>query len=203
MPLADIRLPGAHNVSNVLAATAVGLLSGVPAVRIRQAVRAFAGLEGRLETVLRLDGVRFVNDTKATQQDATIAALHSIEPPIVLIAGGLDKRLPLDGLARHVAERAAAVVLIDETGPLMARLFRGAGAAVVEQSGSMEAAVSLAHALARDMLAATGAREATVLLSPAAAGIETFSNRSVRGDAFRHAVENLAARRVASGERWS
>ena len=193
MPVDDIRLPGAHNVSNVLAAVTVGLLFGIAADRLRQAIRSFKGLEHRLETVLRLDGVLFVNDTKATQVDAVIAALHSFEPPIVLIAGGGGKDLPLDGLAREVAARASAAVLIGETGPEMARLFRAAGARNVEQADDMQQAVSRAFRLARDELATTSAREATILLSPAASGVETFTNRSVRGDEFKDAVRKLAA----------
>ena len=111
MPLDEIPLPGAHNVSNVLAAVAAGLLFGIAPDAIRRAVAGFSGVEHRLEPVAVVDGVRFVNDSQGTQPDAVIAALRSFAPPIVLIAGGRTKNVPLDELAAEVAQRAAAVVV--------------------------------------------------------------------------------------------
>ncbi len=99
LPLDEIRLLGAHNVSNVLAAVAVGLLFGVAPDAIRRAVAEFRGVEHRLEPVAVLDGVRFVNDSQGTQPDAVIAGLQSLPAPVVLIAGGRPKGVPIDELA--------------------------------------------------------------------------------------------------------
>ena len=93
-----------------------------------------------------LDGVQFVNDSQGTQPDAVIAALHAFDPPIVLIAGGRDKGVDLTGLASVVAERAAAAVLIGESGPTLERLFRAAGLREAERAATLDEAVRMAHA---------------------------------------------------------
>ena len=149
MPVDELRIPGAHNVSNALAAVAVGLLFGIAPDAIREAAAAFAGVEHRLETVAVIDGVRFVNDSQGTQPDAVIAALRAFDPPVVLIAGGRDKGVDLDELAPVVAERAAAAVVIGESGPDLERRFRAAGLEQVERAASLEDAVARADALAR------------------------------------------------------
>ena len=153
MPLGDIALPGAHNVSNVLAAVAAGLLLGVAPDAIRRAVAGFRGVEHRLEPVALVDGVLFVNDSQGTQPDAVIAALRSFEQPLVLIAGGRGKGLAMDELAGVVAERASAAVLIGESAPDLAEAFGAAGLARIEPASSLEEAVALADALARRLLA--------------------------------------------------
>ena len=192
MPVSEIQLRGAHNVSNVMAAIAVGTLLDVETAAMRDAVRAFAGLENRLESVATVAGVHFINDTQATQPDAVIAALRSFEPPIVLIAGGADKCLPFDKLSTEVAARAYAVVLIGETAPAMERLFRDAGAPHVERADDVGEAVHRANDLAHRALSEIRAQQATVLLSPAAAGIDLLTGYSVRGDLFKRAVAEIA-----------
>ena len=114
----ELGIPGAHNVSNALAAVAVGPPLR-PRARRRSARRPprSPGVEHRLEPVALIDGVRFVNDSQGTQPDAVIAALRAFDPPIVLIAGGRDKGVDLSALAPVAAERAAAAVLIGESGP--------------------------------------------------------------------------------------
>ena len=191
MPIDELGVPGAHNVSNALAATAVALLFGIPPESIRRAAGEFTGVEHRLERVAEIDGVRFVNDSQGTQPDAVIAALRAFEPPIVLIAGGRDKGIDLFELAQVVAGRAAAAVLIGESGPALERLFRAAGLARTERAATLEAAVDAADALAREARQATGAT-ATVLLSPAAASFDMFADYEARGRAFKAAVARLA-----------
>ena len=200
MRASELGVPGAHNVSNALAAVAVGLLFGVAPAEIREAAAAFTGVEHRLEPVAVIDGVRFVNDSQGTQPDAVIAALRAFEAPVVLIAGGRDKGVDLDELVDVVADRAAAAVVIGETGPDLERRFRVAGLDRVERAGSMEEAVARADVLARDALA--GATRpaapglATVLLSPAAASFDMFPDYAARGRAFKTAVASLAAARA-------
>ena len=189
LPIEELGIPGAHNVSNALAASAAALLFGIEPEAIRRAAAAFAGVEHRLERVAEIDGVRFVNDSQGTQPDAVIAALRAFEAPIVLIAGGRDKGVDLSELATVVAERAAAAVLIGESGPALERLFRGAGLATTERASTLEDAVEAADGLARK---ARGDGTATVLLSPAAASFDMFADYEARGRAFKAAVRRLA-----------
>jgi UDP-N-acetylmuramoylalanine--D-glutamate ligase len=193
IPLSDIRLPGAHNVSNVLAAIAAGLLVGVSPDAIHRAVADFTGVEHRLEPVALVERVLFVNDSQGTQPDAVVAALRSFEKPLVLIAGGRDKGLDMDELASVVAERASAAVLIGESAPDLAEVFGAAGLARIEPASSLEEAVALADALARQLLAQDPSARATVLLSPAAASFDMFVDYAARGRAFKAAVAALAA----------
>ncbi len=202
MPVDELAIPGAHNVSNALAAIAVALAFGVDPAGIRGAAAAFTGVEHRLEPVAIVDGVRFINDSQGTQPDAVIAALRAFGPPIVLIAGGRDKGIDLTDLAPVVAERAAAAVLIGESGPGLESSFRAAGLTRTERAASLEEAVGRADAIARDILATgDGPDQATVLLSPAAASFDMFVDYAARGRAFKAAVAALAAARPREGDR--
>jgi UDP-N-acetylmuramoylalanine--D-glutamate ligase len=208
LPVDEVTLPGRHNLSNVLAAVAVGLLFGVAPDGIRAAVASFEGVEHRLETVAVVDGIRYVNDSQGTQPDAVVAALRSFPPPVVLIAGGQDKGVPLDDLAREAVARAAAVILIGESAPLLAAALAEAGHRHVERVSSLEEAVergaALARHLAEEPLAGSAARPATpghapggapslatLLLSPAAASFDMFVDYAARGRAFKAAVASL------------
>ena len=196
MPVDEIPLQGEHNLSNVLAAVAVSLLFGVAPDAIRAAVAGFAGVEHRLELVAEVDRVRYVNDSQGTQPAATMAALRSFPRPLVLIAGGREKGLAIDELARVVAQRADAAVLIGEAGDAFATAFGAAGLARVERRASLEAALERADAMARAELAAAPLGSvATVLLSPAAASFDMFTDYAARGQAFKTAVRALADRR--------
>jgi UDP-N-acetylmuramoylalanine--D-glutamate ligase len=196
LPIDELAIPGAHNVSNALAAVAVGLLFGLEPGAIRAAAAEFQGVEHRLESVAVVDGVRFVNDSQGTQPDAVIAALRAFDAPVVLIAGGRDKGVDLDALGPVVAERAVAAVVIGETGPDLQRRFRDAGLATVERARSMDDAVQRADALARQAMAPGSAGVATVLLSPAAASFDMFPDYAARGAAFKSAVAALADTRT-------
>ena len=195
MPIGELAIPGAHNVSNALAAVAVALLFGVAPDAIRQAAATFTGVEHRLESVALIDGVRFVNDSQGTQPDAVIAALRAFEAPVVLIAGGRDKGVDLSALPPVVAERAVAAVVIGESGPGLGARFREAGLTVVEAAADLPDAVRRADALAREALRAAGpsAGPATVLLSPAAASFDMFVDYAARGRAFKDVVAMIAA----------
>jgi len=196
MPVDELGIPGRHNVSNALAAIAVGLLFGVAPDAIRRAAAGFTGVEHRLQSVGLLDGVRFVNDSQGTQPDAVIAALRAFPAPVVLIAGGRDKGVDLAELARVAAETASAAVLIGESGPDIERLLRDAGLGRTARATTLDEAVEAADAFAH--LALAGAPEgtvATVLLSPAAASFDMFEDYAARGQAFIDAVGRLAAAR--------
>ncbi|MBA2719685.1 MAG: UDP-N-acetylmuramoyl-L-alanine--D-glutamate ligase [Chloroflexi bacterium] len=201
LPIEELAIPGRHNVSNALAAVATALLFGVAPDAIRRAAAGFTGVEHRLEPVGLIDGVRFVNDSQGTQPDAVIAALRAFEGPLVLIAGGRDKGVDLTGLAPVVAERAAAAVLIGESGADLETRFRAAGLARTERVATLEEAVRTADAIAREELAGGASEPATVLLSPAAASFDMFVDYAARGRAFKDAVAGIAAERRTRGTR--
>ena len=198
MPVDELAIPGAHNVSNALAAVGVALLFGIAPDAIRRAAAAFTGVEHRLETVAVADGIRYVNDSQGTQPDAVIAALRAFSAPVVLIAGGRDKGADLSELAGVVAERASAAVLIGESAGAMADLFAASGLARIERAATLDEAVAVATTIARAELAAMGSAGsgpagpvATVLLSPAAASFDMFVDYAARGRAFKAAVGRL------------
>ena len=199
MPLDELAIPGRHNARNALAAVATGLLFGLAPDAIRRGAATFRGVEHRLETVAIIDGVRFVNDSQGTQPDAVIAALEAFEGPLILIAGGRDKGVDLQPLARVVARRASTAILIGESAPTLEALFSAAGLRHVERATSLEAAVERAARLAADAQAELGEAGsgplgplATVLLSPAAASFDMFVDYAARGRAFKAAVRRLA-----------
>jgi len=180
----DLRLRGAHNVGNALAAAAAAVLCGVPAQAIAPRMRTFQGLEHRLELVRELDGVSYYNDSKATTTEAAVAALRAFDEPVVLIAGGSDKNLPVSGLGREVAKRQVrAVVLLGTT----AAQLRGAIARRCDtpicMASDLPAAVRAACELARPGDA--------VVLSPGTASYDMFANFEERGRAFKLLVREL------------
>ena len=202
MPVGEIALPGRHNLSNLLAATGAALLFGVAPDAIRRQAASFRGVEHRLEVVAEIDGVRFVNDSQGTQPDAVAAALRSFDAPLVLIAGGRDKGVDLAALGPVAAARASAAVLIGESGPALASLFRAAGVPLVEEAGTLAVALPRAEAIARELLrGAPAGAVATVLLSPAAASFDQFPDYAARGRAFKDGVAALSAARVATAGR--
>jgi len=180
----DLKLAGLHNISNVMAALALGHAAGWPLDTMVRAVCEFRGLPHRCESVRALNGVEFINDSKGTNVGATVAALDSLAPGcerIVLIAGGDGKGADFSPLARPVAEHCRAAVLLGRDADRLAQAL--AGDVQIEKADSMEQAVALAARIARG-----GDR---VLLSPACASFDMFSGYEDRGDRFRQAVGGL------------
>ena len=173
-------LRGQHNAQNALAATAACLAAGLSLEEIRAGLKSFPGLAHRMEQVGRKGRVLFVNDSKATNADASAPALSSF-PRIYWIAGGLPKEGGIESL-RGFFPRIARAYLIGEAAPAFAATI--GEAAPYEIAGTLAAAVE--HA-ARDA-AADDAGETVVLLSPACASFDQFKNFEVRGEAFRQAV---------------
>ena len=201
LALERMPVPGWHSVSNAAAAVAAGIMWGIEPAAIGAGLEGFGGVEHRLEPVAESDGVRYVNDSQGTQPDAVAAALRAFQAPIVLIAGGRAKALDMTALATVVAERAAAAVLIGESGPDLEAAFRAAGLVRTERATTLEAAVIRADAIARDLLRdGPGGATATVLLSPAAASFDMFRDYEARGHAFKDAVRALVSGRSRGGE---
>ena len=159
---------------------------GVQGKAIRAALQEFAGVEHRLELVRELEGVRYVNDTTATNPAAALAALEAITTPIVLIAGGADKELEFTALGRAIAHRAKALVLLEgsATAPLRAAVeANGPAPASVGPYGDFAEAIGVARGLAEP--------GDTVLLSPGCASFGMFKNEFHRGEEFRRLVGKL------------
>jgi UDP-N-acetylmuramoylalanine--D-glutamate ligase len=194
-PVGEIALIGDHSVSNVLAAVAAGLALGVAPDAIRRAIASFTGVPHRLEPIALIDGIRYVDDSQATQPDAVAAALRSFEQPLILVAGGRSKGADLHDLARVVAERCSAAVVMGELSDELESTFRAAGLARIERSsGGIDGATLAAARLARELAAPSGSVRATVLLSPIGSSFDMFNNPfGARGDAFKSAVLRLAA----------
>lgn len=192
VPASGIALPGAHNLENVLAAAMIGRLLGVPAASMRRTIRTFRGLEHRLEDVLTVRGVRFVNDSKATTVDATLKALASFDRPIVLILGGRGKGGDFAPLRPAVRRRARSVVLVGEAADKIEKAL--GGVAPVDRVASYGEVVRTAFDRAR--------RGDVVLLAPAATSWDMFKNFEERGRTFKREVRRLAAglRRKGAGQ---
>jgi UDP-N-acetylmuramoylalanine--D-glutamate ligase len=183
LPTADVPLPGAHIVSDVLAAATAAELAGARPDAIADAIRGFGGVPHRLETVVVDDGVRYVNDSQATIPAAAIAGLEAFDAPVVLIAGGKDKGLDYAAFTDAIARCCRAVILIGETAGDLERLI--AGRVPTVRAADMSSAVRAA--------AGRAASGDVVLLAPAAASFDMFDDNAARGDAFRSAVADLAS----------
>ncbi len=181
LPVADVPLPGRHMLSDVAGAVLAADLAGASGEAIAAAIRDFAGVPHRLETIGERQGVRWVNDSQATTPDAAIAALRAFVAPIVLIAGGKDKGLDYGAFAEDIVSRARACVLIGETGTRLEALV--AGRVTVRRADTMAEAVQVAASVAQP--------GDVVLLAPAAASFDMFTDYAERGDAFRAALGAL------------
>ncbi len=178
----EIRLPGAHNRENAMAAAAACLARGVAPEAVREGLATFAGVAHRLETVATVAGVRYVNDSKATNVASAEVGLRAFAGGVHLIAGGSRKRSDYRPLAAPVRERCTAVYLIGETAPELRAALAPAGVPL-HDCGDLEDAVAAAHAAARP--------GDTVLLSPACASYDQYRSYEERGDRFRTLVTAL------------
>jgi UDP-N-acetylmuramoylalanine--D-glutamate ligase len=189
---ADIRLRGAHNVSNVLAACTIAQSIGVSMAAMRQVITSFSGVPHRLEWVGRVGGVDYYNDSIATTPERMQAALRAFREPVVLLAGGRDKHLPWAEAVQLMMERARQVILFGEAADLIARQLSEAIASAASETppgmhrcDTLEQAVTLAaeHAEAGDV----------VLLSPGCASFDQFRDFTERGERFRQFVQGMTA----------
>jgi UDP-N-acetylmuramoylalanine--D-glutamate ligase len=178
MPVAEIGLAGAHNVENVLAAVCAAKLAALPSEVIRSAVAAFRAVEHRLEFVREFAGVRYYNDSKATNVDATAKAVEAFAGGIHLILGGKDKDSDYTTLGPLLRERVKTVITIGSAAEKIEREL--AGVVKIERAQTLERAVRLASELAE--------AGDTVLLAPACASFDQFKNYEERGRVFKALV---------------
>lgn len=181
IPASEISIRGAHNLANAMAATLAARRVGVSAVSIRATLRNFKGVEHRLEFVREVDGVTYVNDSKATNVDSVWYALQSFEHPLIVLIGGRDKGNDYSRLLELVRSRVRGVVAIGESADRVESAF---GTVVpVRRAGDMTSAVTVARNLSRP--------GDIVLLSPACASFDWFENYEHRGREFKRIVMAL------------
>ena len=179
MPLDEIKIVGMHNVQNCMAAAALARAAGVSDAVIRSTIAAFKGVEHRIEFVRELCGVRYYNDSKGTNPDATITALKAFEQPVILLVGGFEKGLAMDEVKKHLGH-VKKVIGFGVCGPrLVAELVGSDGIVVETMNRTLEAAHSLAEA------------GDVVLLSPTTSSFDQFSCYEERGEVFVKLVNAL------------
>jgi UDP-N-acetylmuramoylalanine--D-glutamate ligase len=180
---AEVRLAGRFNLDNAEAAAVVCLARGIDPEAVRTALRDFPGVPHRFETVAEIDGVRYVNDSKATNPSAAAAALRSFEGGVHAILGGSRKGGSFDGLP---VDSVCTAYLIGEAAEAIAGALAGTGVEVV-RSGDLERAVAEASRRAQP--------GDTVLLAPACASFDQYRDYEERGEHFRALVRALAEER--------
>lgn len=183
LPVAELKISGGHNAANALAALALADACGVPRAAALTALRTFAGLAHRMNWVADSGGVRWINDSKATNVGATLAAVAGLAGPLVLIAGGDGKGQDFAPLAGAFSGKVRCCVLIGRDARALEASLGGACA--VEHARTLEDAVAAARRIAQP--------GDTVLLSPACASLDMFRDYAHRGEAFSNAVMEVAA----------
>lgn len=180
-------MPGKHNRQNLLLAVTAARLAGIECEVIAEAIAQFKGVPHRLERVRTLEGIEFINDSKATNYDAARVGLSGVASPVVLIAGGQAKAGDDRPWMETIQQQAVSVLLIGEAAPSFARRLHELGYFDYEIVENLENAVPKAYAIARERQAKA------VLLSPACASFDQFANFEIRGDRFRELCLALAS----------
>ena len=176
----EMKLFGGHNVENALAACSAAYLAGVAPSQMAKLLREFSGVEHRIEPVATLEGVRWFNDSKATNPESSIKALEAFPGQVILIAGGRDKNTDLAEFMNLVKQKVDRLILIGEAAARFAAAAQAAGVKNIVQAGSLAEAVETARQLARS--------PQVVLLSPACASYDMFDNYEQRGRIFKQLV---------------
>ncbi len=182
MPTSQLSLEGKHNVKNAMAAATVAQLLKIRKDTIRESLSDFQGVEHRLEKVLKIQNVQYINDSKATNVNATFFALDSMTTPTVWIVGGVDKGNDYTELLSLVNEKVKAIICLGIDNAKLIETFGGVVDVLVEATSMVEA-VRQAYKIAE--------KGDTVLLSPACASFDLFENYEDRGRQFKQAVQNL------------
>ena len=177
-----LTLEGQHNVKNAMAASLASLLVNVRKEAILQSIQSFQGVPHRLEKVLKINHVQYINDSKATNINATYYALDGIKKPIVWIVGGVDKGNDYSELMPLVREKVKAIICLGVDNTKLMETF-GNVVEIMEQTMAMSEAVKMAYKMA--------SRGDAVLLSPACASFDLFDNYEDRGNQFKKAIQKL------------
>ena len=180
----ELQLFGKHNIQNCLAATLLAYAAGAPLDIIQRVLKSFKGVEHRIEPVRTINGVKYYNDSKATNTDAAIKALEAFSGHLILIAGGHDKMTPLEEFMELAAQKVDTLILIGEAADRFEEAAKKAGIKDIRRTGfNMEAAVTMA----RDIAVAPQ----VVLFSPACSSFDMYNNFEQRGSVFKQYVNML------------
>lgn len=179
----EIRILGKHNLENILASVSVGWIMGLDIGGMGNIVRNFKGVEHRIEYVATIDGVKFYNDSKGTNPDASIKAVLAVNPPIILIAGGQDKGSEFDSFIESFGNRVKSLVLLGETKEKIRDTALRHGFTDIHLVSNMKEAVYKSFQLAE--------AGDNILLSPACASWDMYSSFEVRGYDFKSCVKSL------------
>jgi UDP-N-acetylmuramoylalanine--D-glutamate ligase len=182
MPTANLALEGKHNIKNQMAASTVAHLLKIRKQTIRESLENFQGVEHRLEHVLKINKVQYINDSKATNVNATYYALESMDTPTVWIVGGQDKGNNYNELFPFINEKVKAIICLGVDNEKLMNTF-GNMVDVIVETQFMSEAVKIAYKIAES--------GDTVLLSPCCASFDLFENYEDRGRQFKDAVRNL------------
>lgn len=182
MSIHDLALKGKHNVQNSLVAGIAGRLVDIRKESIRESLADFTNVEHRLEFVAKVNGIEFINDSKATNINATWYALESMTNPTVWVVGGVDKGNDYEELIPLVQEKVKAIICLGKDNSKIIEAFSGVVDTIVETQSPVEA-VGFGYQLAK--------KDETVLLSPACASFDLFENYEDRGQQFKNAVRSL------------
>ncbi|KJD32406.1 UDP-N-acetylmuramoylalanine--D-glutamate ligase [Tamlana sedimentorum] len=182
MPTSNLTLEGKHNVKNAMASSTVAHLLKIRKQTIRESLENFQGVEHRLEEVLKINKVKYINDSKATNVNATYFALESMDAPTVWIVGGVDKGNNYEELFRFVNEKVKAIICLGVDNKKLFEAF-GNMVDIIVETEFMSEAVKIAYKVAES--------GDNVLLSPACASFDLFENYEDRGRQFKNAVRNL------------
>ncbi len=187
LAVAELGLPGAHNVQNAMAAAAAALSLGIDREAVREGLRSFGGVPHRLELVAEVDGVRFVNDSKATNVASAAVGISAFPHGVHAILGGSEKDEPFAPLVAPIVSHCAACYLIGDTAERMALELEPVTVADVP----LVHCADLEDAVRRAAAAAAATPDGVVLLSPACASFDAFANYEARGERFRQIVKEM------------
>lgn len=182
MSIHDLALKGKHNTQNSLAAGIAGRILEIRKEIVRESLSDFQNVEHRLEFVARVNGIEFINDSKATNVNSTWYALESMEKPTVWIVGGVDKGNDYSELIELVQHKVKAIICLGKDNEKIIDAFKAVVPTIVE-AGSAAEAVAFGYRLAK--------KDEAVLLSPACASFDLFDNYEDRGNQFKSAVRSL------------
>lgn len=180
----DLLIPGSHNIENALAATAIAYYSGIEPETIAEVLKKFNGVPHRLEFVEEIDGRRFINDSKGTNPSSTIKAIEAMPPGIILIAGGYDKGGSFETLINSFDGKVKGLVLMGKTANLIKETAEALGFNEIILAKDMDESVRAAYGMASS--------GDTILLSPACASWDMYTNFEQRGEHFKTLVHKLA-----------
>ena len=185
LPISLFKMPGLHNRQNLLLAVGAARLAGIEKKAITEAIATFSGVPHRLELICDYRGIKFINDSKATNYDAAEVGLSSVAEPTILIAGGQAKEGNDQAWLKEIRQKAAFVLLIGEVAPIFAQKLQEAN------YFDYEIVETLSQAVAKSVDLAIDKSAKTVLLSPACASFDQYLSFEHRGDCFRELCQQL------------